>query len=189
MNWRIIEEGEIPSLPLGRIKAAFRIEHEADDELLRHFVQVAKQYMETYTQMILGNVRLEVTLDNLPKKETQRGLCEQVSAPLTWIRMPVGPVHLLELVSFRTTSGEWKDMPATVFQLKQYFVGVPTQLLIENVHSIRLTGRAGVSPISSLIQGVWLNLVCCLYDSEVVDMTKVRAVLRPLQVLKPATLI
>lgn len=41
MTWRIIEEGETPSLSLGRLKAAFRIHHDHDDDLLRHLTCVA----------------------------------------------------------------------------------------------------------------------------------------------------
>jgi hypothetical protein len=188
MAWRIIGEGEIPSLPLGRLKNAFRIQHDHDDDLLRHLSQVAKQYIETYTHNILGDVRLELTLDRWEKtKQPWSGLTVHSEAPAIWIPLPIGPMRTLESVSIRNQSGDWTDVPLEHFITAGHRLGIRADWppIASGIQSIRITGRGGLTPISQLIEGVWLNLVRCLYDSDIPDMAIVYAALAPLQHFKP----
>ncbi len=192
MTWRIIEEGEIPSLPLGRLKTAFRIQHDHDDDLFRHLTQVAKQYIETYTHTILGDVRLELTLDRWERsKQSWTGVSQQHQAPGLWIPLPVGPMRTLESVSIRSRSGDWTDIPTEHFFISGHRLGIRTHLPhgSSDIHSIQIIGRGGLTPVSSLIEGIWLNLVRCLYDSDTPDMAIVYAALAPLKHLQPLRLI
>jgi hypothetical protein len=190
MSWRIIEEGEIPSLPLGRLKAAFRIHHDHDDDLLRHLTHIAKQYIETYTQSILGDVRLELTLNRF---ETLRPLSSAISreASILWIPLPMGPLRTLESVSVRDASGTWTDVPTDRFCVSDHRLGIRhgSFPISNGFHSMRIIGRGGLTPIPVLIEGIWQNLVRCLYDSDTPDMSVVHAALAPLKALKAKTLV
>jgi uncharacterized phiE125 gp8 family phage protein len=191
MTWRIIEEGEIPSLPLGRLKAAFRIHHDHDDDLLRHLTHIAKQYIETYTQSILGDVRLELTLNQFTRSQpSASGVLRGVDSPVLWIPLPIGPLRTLESVSVRDACGTWIDLPTDRFSVSGHRLGVRHDgLPISNgIHSIRIIGRGGLTPIPALIESIWQNLVRCLYDSDTPDMSVVQAALAPLKVMKVKTL-
>lgn len=187
MGWRIIEEGEVPSLSLGRIKSAFRIEHDLDDELLRHLIQVARQYIENYTYQLLGDFRVEVTLDRWEKsKHPWSGLTGNPNVPLVWIPLPVGPFRTLESVSIRQTNGEWIDIPAHQFVIQGHRLGVRADwpAVPFKMHSIVLVGRCGLTPIPAFLEGVWMNVVRSLYESDQPDMKVVQEALKPLSVLK-----
>jgi uncharacterized phiE125 gp8 family phage protein len=173
MTWRIIEEGEIPSLPLGRIKAAFRIhhdhDHDDDDDLLRHLTLVAKQYIETYTQSILGDVRLELTLDLWEKSKQHVSRLSHISkVPALWVQLPIGPVRSLESVSVRDAAGTWTELPLERFIVAEHRLGIKADWppITSGIHSIRIVGRGGLTPVSALIEGIWMNLVRCLYDQR-----------------------
>lgn len=192
MTWRIIEEGEIPSLPLGRIKAAFRIHHDHDDDLLRHLTLVAKQYIETYTQSILGNVRLELTLDRWNKSSLSvSNVSLGKDSAAVWLPLPIGPLRSLESVSFRNVSGEWADLPLAHFIVRGHRLGIRAEwpTITSGIHSIRIVGRGGLSPTPTLIEGIWLNLIRCLYDSDTPDMAVVQHALAPLNAMKVKTLV
>lgn len=187
MAWHILEEGETPSLPLGRIKNAFRIHHDHDDDLLRHLTTVAKQYIETYTQNILGDVRLELTLDRWEKtKQPWSGLTAYSVVAAIWISLPTGPLRSLESVSIRNRSGEWTEVPLEHFIIAGHRLGIRADWpsIGSGIHSIRIIGRGGLTPIPALIEGIWLNLVRCLYDSDTPDMTLVYAALAPLKTIR-----
>ncbi len=192
MTWRIIEEGEIPSLPLGRIKAAFRIHHDHDDDLLRHLTLVAKQYIETYTQSILGEVRLELTLDRWEKSKQHVSRLSHISkVPALWVQLPIGPVRSLESVSVRDAAGTWTELPLERFIVTEHRLGIKADWppITSGIHSIRIVGRGGLTPVSALIEGIWMNLVRCLYDSDTPDMSVVHGALAPLKAMKIKTLL
>jgi hypothetical protein len=192
MTWRIIEEGEIPSLPLGRLKAAFRIHHDHDDDLLRHLTQIAKQYIETYTQSILGDVRLELTLNKLEKSpQSISGISRGGDSPALWIPLPIGPLRTLESVSVRNAAGSWTDLPADRFVVAGHRLGVYADWppITSGIRSIRIVGRGGVTPVSALIEGIWMNLIRCLYDSDTPDMSIVQGALAPLKAMKVKTMV
>lgn len=192
MGWRVIEEGEIPSLPLGRLKNAFRIQHDFDDELLRHLMQVARQYIENYTQQILGDVRIEITIDRWERsKHPWKGLTGDSNVPVIWIPLPVGPLRTLETVSIRNHDGSWVDVPPAQFIIEGHRLGVRADwpIIPTGIHSILLVGRGGVTRISALVEGVWMNLIRCLYESEVPDISIIQDALKPLNILRSRTLV
>jgi uncharacterized phiE125 gp8 family phage protein len=191
MAWRILEEGEIPSLPLGQIKTALRIQHDIDDDLLRHLIQVARQYIETYTQHILGNVKLELTIDRWERsKHSWSGLTHESNLPVVWIPLPIGPLRTLESVSIRDRFGTWQAMSTEHFIIGGHRLGLRVDSPITSgIHSIRIIGQGGLNPIPSLIEGVWLNLVQCLYENDTTDINVIQRALKPLSTLKPKTLI
>jgi uncharacterized phiE125 gp8 family phage protein len=166
MSWRVIEEGDSPSLPLGLLKSALRIHHDADDLLLRHLTQVAKQYIETYTQSLLGNVRLEIIVD-LPSTDI--------------LTLPIGPLRTIESVSIRKNRREWIDVCLEQVKLLGHRVRILTKL---DADQICIIGLGGINPIPSIIEGIWLNLVRILYESETPDMSAVKALLKPLASIK-----
>lgn len=166
MSWRVIEEGDAPSLPLGLLKSALRIHHDVDDPLLRHLTQVAKQYIETYTQTVLGNVRLEIIIDK-PSAEM--------------IPLPVGPLRYIESVSIRKSHKEWTDISLKNVKLLGRRVHITSTT---EVDQIRIIGSGGISPIPPLIEGIWLNLVKVLYESETPDMSIIHQLLNPISCLK-----
>lgn len=171
MTWRIIEEGEIPSLPLGLIKSALRIHHDADDPLLRHLTLVAKQYIETYTQMILGSVRLEITLDY---------------PVMDWITLPIGPFRALESVNVRKLNGKLLALPLAIVRLSGHQLKICSDIKADQ---IQIIGSGGINSIPPLVEGTWLNLVKTLYESETPDMSIVHAALRPISNLRVKTLV
>lgn len=187
MPWRVIEEGVVPSLPLGRVKAALRIHHDADDSMLRHFIQVARQTIEQFTQKVLGDVRLEITLDRWePSKHPWSGLTQDKSAPTTWITLPVGPLHALETISVRRGAGEWQDLSPHRFIVEDCRLGVCGEMhgLIQDQHTLRIVGRGGINPLPPIIDGVWMSLVRLLYDSDTPEVRLVRGALAPLNFLR-----
>lgn len=187
MTWRIIEEGEIPSVSLGRIKADLRIHHHHDDGLLRHLTHVAKQYIETYTQTILGNVRLELILDQWEKsKQHVSKLSHIYEAPALWISLPIGPVRSLESVSIRNPAGKWIDLSPERFIVAGHRLGIKSDWpsIDSGIQSIRIVGRGGLTPVPALIEGIWMNLIRCLYDSDTPDMSAVHSALAPLNAMK-----
>lgn len=166
MSWRVIEEGDAPSLPLGLLKSALRIHHDVDDPLLRHLTQVAKQYIETYTQTVLGNVRLEIIIDKPNSK---------------MIPLPAGPIRYIESVSVRKSHKEWTDVSLENVKLLGRRVQITSTT---EVDQIRIIGSGGISPIPPLIEGTWLNLVKVLYESETPDMSIIQKLLKPLSCFK-----
>lgn len=188
MAWHILEEGEIPSLPLGYIKNAFRVQHDYDDDLLRHLTLVAKQYIEAYTHNILGDVRLEITLDRWEKtKQPWTGLTVHSTAPAIWMPLPTGPMRTLESVSIRNQWGVWTDVPLERFIIAGHRLGIRADWspITSGIHSIRLTGRGGLTPVPRMIESIWLNVIRCLYDSDTPNMTAVYSALAPLMHLRP----
>lgn len=171
MSWRVIEEGDAPSLPLGLLKSALRIHHDMDDPLLRHLTHVAKQYIETYTQMVLGNVRLEIIIDR-PNPNM--------------IPLPVGPIRYIESVSVRKSRKEWTDVSLDNVTLLGQRIQITSTI---EVDQIRIIGSGGINPIPPLIEGTWLNLVKVLYESETPDMSVVKALLKPLVSIKKCALV
>lgn len=192
MSWRIIEEGHVLSISLGQIKAAFRIHHDHDDDLLRHLTYVAKQYIETYTQTILGDVRLELILDRWENSKQQISRLSQISEiPALWVSLPMGPLRTLESVSVRNVAGTWIDLPVERFIVAGHRLGIKGDWpqIDSGIQSIRLVGRGGLSPIPALIEGIWMNLIRCLYDSDTPDISVVQGALAPLNSMKTKTLI
>jgi uncharacterized phiE125 gp8 family phage protein len=166
MSWRVLEEGDTPSLPLGLLKSALRIHHDADDQLLRHLTHVAKQYIETYAQTLLGDARLEMII-NRPFG--------------TSIALPTGPLRTVESVSYRRLRGEWTTVPLKDVQLFGHHINVTRHLVADQV---RIIGRGGISPIPPLIEGIWLNVVKVLYESDTPDLSIITSLLRPLANIK-----
>lgn len=166
MSWRVIEEGVAPSLPLGLLKSALRIHHDVDDPLLRHLTQVAKQYIETYTQTVLGNVRLEIIIDE-PFAEM--------------IPLPAGPLRYIESVSIRKSHKEWTDVSLENVKLLGQRIQITSTT---EVDQLRIIGRGGISPVPPLIEGTWLNLVKVLYESETPDMSIIQQLIKPLSCFK-----
>lgn len=192
MAWQVIEEGVIPSLPLGRVKAALRIQHDIDDELLRHLTHVARQYIETYTSQLLGDVKLELMIDGWERsKHPWSGLTHENCPPVVWIPLPAGPLRTLESVSLRNRSGEWLELSPEHFIVDRHRLGVRADwpLIVKGIHSIRIIGRGGMTPIPALVEGIWLNLVSILYESDMPDVSLVQSALKPLSVLKVHTLV
>jgi uncharacterized phiE125 gp8 family phage protein len=192
MAWRIIEEGVIPSLPLGRVKAALRIHHDVDDELLRHLIHVARQYIETYTSQVLGDVKLELIIDRWERsKQPWSGLTPDSGPPVVWIPLPTGPLRTLESVSLRHRSGEWTDLPLERFIVGGHRLGIRADWppITSGIHSIRIIGRGGLTPVPEMVEGIWLNLVSKLYENDTPDMFIVQSTLKPLSALKVRTLI
>lgn len=192
MAWRVIEEGVIPSFPLGRVKAALRIHHNIDDELLRHLIHVARQYIETYTSQVLGDVKLELIIDRWERsKHPWSGLTQEKGLPVVWIPLPIGPLRTLESVSLRYRSGEWTDLSQERFIVDGHRLGVRADLPLirAGIHSIRIIGRGGLIPVPEIVEGIWLNLVSKLYESDTPDIAIVQSTLKPLSALKVRTLI
>ncbi|MBM3428895.1 MAG: hypothetical protein FJX95_08955 [Bacteroidetes bacterium] len=192
MAWRIIEEGVIPSLPLGRVKAALRIHHDVDDELLRHLIHVARQYIETYTSQVLGDVKLELIIDRWERsKQPWSGLTPDSGLPVVWIPLPTGPLRTLESISLRHRSGEWTDLPLERFIVGGHRLGIRPDWppITSGIHSICIIGRGGLTPVPEMVEGTWLRLVSTLYESDAPDMSVVQSALKPLSALKVRTLI
>lgn len=105
--------------------------------------------------------------------------------PIIWIPLPIGPLRTLESVSVRANSGEWTDIPLERFILDTNRLGVKGGWpeIAFGIHSVRIVGQGGFTPLTSLIEGVWMNVVRCLYDSDLPDMTLVHDMIKPLKSL------
>lgn len=178
MSWRVVKEGLSPSLSLGSLKHYLRVEHDLDDGLLRHLINVAREYIETYTRKLLGEKTLEVTVHT------------QTLALNKWIKLPIGPLNTLEHVSARKASGEWVDIPVPACELNnnRFRVIDAAYANLGPLHSICVVGKGGVG-LTPLIESVWLNLVQQMYASTEVDLKLVKHTLHPLCVNEPLTLI
>lgn len=186
MAWRVLDEAALPSLPLGRVKGALRIDHDMDDDLLRHLTQVARQYMETYSRHLLGNLRLEINLDIPAISRTP------ISSPWVWVPLSVGPLHTLESVALRMADGTWKQLPVRAFQADRHRLGIAIEQwmhIIEHGTELQCIGWGGVSTLSPLWDGTWLQLISLLYTSDSPDMCRVQAALKPLASLIPRRLV
>lgn len=151
-----------------------------------------KQYIETYTQSILGDVRLELTLDQWVKSKHRLSRLSQASEGVAlWIQLPIGPVRSLESVSICTASGTWTTLPLERFSVVGHRLGIKADWppIASEIQSIRIIARGGITPIPALIEGIWMNLIRCLYDSDTPDMSVVHGALAPLKAMKVKTLL
>jgi hypothetical protein len=100
-------------------------------------------------------------------------------------------VRSLESVSLRHRSGEWSEVSPERFIVADHRLGIRADWppIASGIQSIRIIGRGGLSPIPALVEGVWLNLVRCLYDSDTPDMSVVHDALAPLKPMKVKTLV
>lgn len=178
MSWRIVKEGALPSLSLGTLKHYLRVEHDLDDGLLRHLINVAREYIETYTRKLLGEKTLEITLN---KHSVEIG---------KWMSLPIGPLNTLEHVSVRKRDGDWVDIPLPACEVGSRGVRIidPTYSEYTDLHSMCVVGKGGVG-LTPLIESVWLTLVQQMYVATEVDLNLIKHTLHPLCVNEPLTLI
>lgn len=184
MSWRIVREGDTPSLTLGNLKQRLRVEHDLDDGMLRHLINVARQYIETYTRKLLGEKTLEITLD--------RGVFNRmIGRENEWIPLPVGPLHTLQQISIRKQNDEWVDIPMSAAEVSPKGIRFLTRKLpirLNAIHSMCIVGMGGVA-LNPLLETIWFNLVQHMYESTEVNLTVVKHTLQPLCANDPLVLI